>query len=124
MIRLYPLDDSKDAFDLQVELGLVVSVNFDFTSVGGWSDAGDMLDVDHFDDKHAATRLAIVMAAAEIGKKIQNNCDLSDAAMERARYAMDKVKYSTDKVNQINLAVHELPEVAVMVGISQPKLLK
>jgi len=64
----YPLDDNKDAFEIQVELGLVVSVNLTYTSVGGWSNSGDEIHVDYNGDKHAATRLAIVRAAAEIGK--------------------------------------------------------
>jgi hypothetical protein len=60
----HPLDDSKDAFGLQVELGLNVCVNESYTSVGGWSNSGDEIHVDHNGDKYAATRLAIVMASA------------------------------------------------------------
>lgn len=63
-----PIDSSADAFDLAVDLGLVVSVNLSHTSVGGWSEVGDAIYVEHGDDKHAATRLAIVMAAAEVIK--------------------------------------------------------
>jgi hypothetical protein len=59
-----PIESSNDAFDLQVELGLNVCVNESYTSVGGWSNSGDEIDVDHNGDKKAATRLAITMAAA------------------------------------------------------------
>jgi len=59
-----PIEINNNAFDLQVELGLNVCVNETYTSVGGWSNSGDEIEVDHNGDKKAATRLAITMAAA------------------------------------------------------------
>lgn len=59
-----PIESSNDAFDLQVELGLNVCVNETYTSVGGWSNSGEEIHVEHNGNKKAATRLAITMAAA------------------------------------------------------------
>jgi hypothetical protein len=64
-----PLDDNADAFELAVKLGMQITIILD-------GDDGDhspktMVDLateEHGNDSYAATRRAIVRAAAEIGK--------------------------------------------------------
>jgi hypothetical protein len=61
-----PLTDDGDALRLAVKLGIVIEQG------DGWSDAGGWCTVyhsDHKDDPYAATRRAIVRAAAEIGRE-------------------------------------------------------
>jgi hypothetical protein len=64
-----PLDDDGDALRLAVKLGMAVSVclgmpNGDFTAILGSGFDSEK----HRDDAYAATRRAIVRAAAEIGR--------------------------------------------------------
>jgi hypothetical protein len=61
-----PLNDDGDALRLAVKLRIVIEQG------DGWSDAGGWCTVyhsDHKDDPYAATRRAIVRAAAEIGRE-------------------------------------------------------
>ena len=61
-----PLTDDGDALRLAVKLRIVIEQG------DGWSDAGGWCTVyhsDHKDDPYAATRRAIVRAAAEIGRE-------------------------------------------------------
>jgi hypothetical protein len=73
-----PLTDDADALRLAVKLGMDVDVSFDVTFIR--HDSVPSLAIDHGDDKYGATRRAIVMAAAEVGKTIIpqppiENCD-------------------------------------------------
>jgi len=67
----YPLGKNGQAFWLAVKLGLVVTVDL---TLGGeteawlYGNAGEPFPVNHNEDPYAATRRAIVLAAAEIGK--------------------------------------------------------
>jgi hypothetical protein len=61
-----PLTDDGDALRLAVKLKLLVNVSDFFTHATNGSDDGEVL---HGDDAYAATRRAIVLAAAEIGKE-------------------------------------------------------
>ena len=65
-----PLTDDGDAFRLAVKLGLTVCVSFKYGLT--WADKDDkghaLAKSNHDGDKFAATRRAIVLAAAEIGK--------------------------------------------------------
>lgn len=68
-----PLTDDGDALRLAVQLGLVVCVLNEIGKTGIYLPAehiGGKYDEleEHGDDPHAATRRAIVRAAAEIGK--------------------------------------------------------
>lgn len=66
-----PLDDDGDAFRLAVKLGFAVSVEFQVGStVVLWGPPTGVIREQHGDDPCAATRMAIVRAAAEIGKEI------------------------------------------------------
>lgn len=70
--RWNPLDDDGDALRLAVELGLCVTVFLGMhdTMVGytkGGNEGGNII-VPHEDNCFTATRLAIVLAAAEIGR--------------------------------------------------------
>lgn len=62
-----PLENDADAFRLMVDLGMLVDVDEELkeTQIVGVVD--DVVIVSHGEDKHAATRRAIVLAAAEIG---------------------------------------------------------
>lgn len=68
-----PLDLDDDALRLMVKLRLCVEVANGCTTIGNvtWieiEDEGEVDGVTHGDDPYAATRRAIVRAAAEIGK--------------------------------------------------------
>ena len=65
-----PLTDDADALRLAVDLGLIVSPGA--AMIQGRQPFGQCVDEDECDDKHAATRLAIVLAAAEIGREKGN----------------------------------------------------
>ena len=66
-----PLESNADAFRLAVDLGIEVEFISDgsiYASAGVPTTGGDVCEhVYEYSDKHAATRLAIVKAAAEIG---------------------------------------------------------
>jgi hypothetical protein len=66
-----PLTDDGDALRLAVQLKRRVSVCVDHTNVDWWADADTLLDIcqNAGDDPCAATRRAIVRAAAAIGAK-------------------------------------------------------
>ena len=64
-----PLIDDGDALRLLVKLRMGVSVFSSFVSVG--DDFGSETHQEIGDDPYAATRRAIVRAAAEIGKEMQ-----------------------------------------------------
>lgn len=71
-----PLEDDGDALRLAVKLGLCVAIfpKDHETMVGypkGEHDGGNIIE-SHNSDPFAATRRAIVMAAAEIGRKMGN----------------------------------------------------
>lgn len=70
-IRWEPLVDDGDALRLAVKLGFLVNINpyAGFSSVTGFA-----VDVIHDDDPFAATRRAIVRAAAAIGGQMQAYC--------------------------------------------------
>jgi hypothetical protein len=63
-----PLADDSDALRLAVNLGMVVEVLSDQKVV--FVDALYIIELPLGDDPYAATRRAIVMAAAEIGKEM------------------------------------------------------
>ena len=67
-----PLTDDGDAFKLAVKLGLFIDAYGTSTTVGRVIDERSLavvtLDEKHCDDPYAATRRAIVRAAAEIGR--------------------------------------------------------
>jgi hypothetical protein len=71
-----PLDSDGDALRLAVKLNLHIQIDFDAADVnqlvyvyGNWRGQG--IDEPPGDDPYAATRLAIVRAAAEIGKRMK-----------------------------------------------------
>ena len=65
-----PLTDDGDALRLAVKLKFEVSVDVVSTSISGICDSDkDFVLELHGDDPYAATRQAIVRAAAEIGKE-------------------------------------------------------
>lgn len=61
-----PLEDDGDALRLAVALKMLVNVNTDFTHVAPGSN--EDFEEFHYGDPYAATRRAIVRAAAEIGR--------------------------------------------------------
>ena len=61
-----PLDENGDAFRLMVDCGLEVSCHDDYVDVSGYSGSAIQVE-DYGTDKHAATRRAIVRAAADMG---------------------------------------------------------
>lgn len=65
-----PLTDDGDALRLAVKLGLTVCVSFKYGLT--WADKDDkrhaLAKANHDGDPYAATRRAVVRAAAEIGK--------------------------------------------------------
>ena len=63
-----PLTDDGDALRLAVKLKMSVSVWFDKTAVE--SDEAETVKEPHLDDPYAATRRAIVIAAAKIGESL------------------------------------------------------
>ena len=63
-----PLTDDGDAMRLAVKLKMSVSVWFDKTAVE--SDEAETVKEPHLDDPYAATRRAIVIAAAKIGESL------------------------------------------------------
>jgi hypothetical protein len=63
-----PLADDGDALRLAVKLGLDVDISFEVTFIR--HDAVNNIAIDHESDAYAATRRAIVMVAAEIGKNM------------------------------------------------------
>lgn len=67
-----PLEDDGDALRLAVKLGLAVCIDIldDATSIRPYADGDDLLAHAHFDGgPDAATRRAIVRAAANIGSQ-------------------------------------------------------
>jgi hypothetical protein len=70
-----PLEDSLDAFHLMLQLDLRVTVYADLIEAGRYSTKdGNVLRIQKFEagDKEAATRRAIVGAAAAIGRHISD----------------------------------------------------
>ena len=65
--RWNPLTDDGDALRLAVKLAVVVNLIPNYTSV---CDSNLIVKEQHNDDPYAATRRAIVRAAAEIGKTL------------------------------------------------------
>ena len=68
-----PITDDGDALRLAVKLGLGVSVPLGYkrTDVVAFSDSRINVIESHGSDPHAATRRAIVRAAAEIGRRMK-----------------------------------------------------
>jgi hypothetical protein len=70
-VRWNPLTDDGDALRLAVELGLAVSVEYQVGSTSVlWGPPTGHVREDHGTDPYAATRRAIVRAAAEIGRNM------------------------------------------------------
>ena len=71
--RWDPLNDDRDAFRLAVKLGLRVRVTDKVAVVDIYKDNGwdGTVQVDSNQDPLAAARLAIVQAAAELGKEMK-----------------------------------------------------
>jgi hypothetical protein len=70
-VRWNPLADDGDALRLAVKLGICITVDLDRgaeTEAWAYAFFGGGVEEDHRDDPYAATRRAIVRAAAEIGK--------------------------------------------------------
>jgi len=66
-----PLDDNADAFELMVDLTLDVDFIDQWTTVWHWIGDDRTVEVESENcDRYAATRLAIVRAAAAIGEKL------------------------------------------------------
>ena len=61
-----PLENSDDAFDLMIKLGL----RFEYFAVGGERNRLSRTLTETGDDAHAVARRAIVMAAARIGSRM------------------------------------------------------
>ena len=67
-----PLDDDGDALRLAVKLGLILDCEYQSAMPHDRQGVGeDWLDGDGKDDPYAATRRAIVRAAAEIGRSMK-----------------------------------------------------
>lgn len=68
-----PLESDADAFGLVVKLRLdVCRPTYKHEAVCVWvDDLGDFIEEPHGDDPYAATRRALVRAAAEIGKEMR-----------------------------------------------------
>lgn len=70
-----PLTDDGDALRLAVKLGILVSPNENGKTIAALPTDDDMVNHHmierHGDDPYAATRRAIVRAAAEIGKEVK-----------------------------------------------------
>lgn len=64
-----PLEDDGDAFRLMVDLAMLVDVDDALNEVQVIGTADQEIAVDFDDNRHAATRRAIVLAAAEIGER-------------------------------------------------------
>lgn len=64
-----PLTDDGDALRLAVKLQLSVSVCTEYTAILGVISEDKIVREDHNNDPYAATRRAIVRAAAEIGRR-------------------------------------------------------
>ena len=62
-----PLDSDADAFRLMVDCELEVSCHDDYVDASGYSGSAVMVE-DYGSDKHAATRRAIVRAAAAMSE--------------------------------------------------------
>jgi len=66
-----PLADDGDAMRLVVKLGMAVSVEYNYGSTSViWGHSGNVREL-HGGNPEAATRRAIVRAAAEIGKEMK-----------------------------------------------------
>ena len=68
-VRWNPLIDDAQAFRLAVKLRLLVDVNESSTDAADGDIRHESFEVQHGSDPYAATRRAITMAAAEIGKE-------------------------------------------------------
>ena len=66
-----PLTDDGDALRLAVKLQLCVDIGYAIEFVGVLINGEYVVDVKQGDDPYAATRRAIVRAAAEIGKEMK-----------------------------------------------------
>jgi hypothetical protein len=64
-----PLTDDGDALRLAVKLGICYGPNFDGDTAVAFGREGRNITEDHGTDPYAATRRAIVRAAAAIGEK-------------------------------------------------------
>lgn len=68
-----PLTDDGDAFRLAIKLGISVGPTFAGNkAVAFIVSTGHVVEVPYGDDRNYSTRLAIVQAAAEIGKQLQD----------------------------------------------------
>lgn len=67
-----PLTDDGDALRLAVKLKLCVGPNLDGDRAVVYGDNGDTITEEFLSNPYAATRLAIVRAAAEIGKSMED----------------------------------------------------
>jgi hypothetical protein len=66
-----PLENDADAFRLAVKLGKAISVRTNCTVILGVVDDIGFIKEVHNDDPYAATRRAILLAAAEIGRGME-----------------------------------------------------
>ena len=66
-----PLIDAGDALRLAVDLGIDIQQFKTSRTVEAWTYGIDILSEDYCNDPYAATRRAIVRAAAEIGKEMK-----------------------------------------------------
>jgi len=68
-----PLDDNGDSFSLLICLGLTVSIDLSGNESDVWRYQQNHISIceAHGNDPYAATRRAIVRAAAEIGKEMK-----------------------------------------------------
>lgn len=70
----YPLDDDGDALRLAVKLGIAVQCHLhdgEGYALAGAGEIPNAVDIRPNDDPYAATRRAIVRAAAEIGRAMK-----------------------------------------------------
>ena len=68
--RWNPLTNDGDALRLAVKLGVTVVSIDDGQTQAAWVDASGVIYTEPAEDKYAATRRAIVRAAAEIGRAV------------------------------------------------------
>jgi hypothetical protein len=66
-----PLTDDGDALRLAVKLGMAIIQINDRETWSAWIDANGLLHTETAEDDYAATRRAIVRAAAEIGRSMK-----------------------------------------------------
>lgn len=119
-----PLLDDRQAFRLAVDLGLHVSVFKTFTIVYHDTDIGTVVE-NHYDDRYAATRLAITRAAALIGRRITENDENANVSTSNIEQPIKEYTVICNKSNnETPMAEFSLPQHATENSKTQPDLPK